>query len=107
MNWEELENGQKVKVLEDIIYFDTKSLMLSDDHDIYLTPSKLNTGITIAVAGDIGIWDSISQSLDFTKLTEDGIEINNSLNFDSVYEEYSEINEEIFEVYLGDENGTI
>lgn len=100
MTWDELKDGQRIKVLDKIFYVIDGSIVNNEDRDIYITETQITSGkglTPVANKGDIGIWNENDRKIYFSRINSDNLEVTNSLDFEDDYD-WNDINEEIFEV---------
>lgn len=101
MNWDELKDKQKIKALDKIFYVEDGSIVHNDDRDIYITESQITSGrglTVVALKDDIGIWNIVDRTLEFSKINSDGQKITSYLDFEDDYENGFIIDIDIFEV---------
>lgn len=64
MLWDELVDGQQIKILQEILELENYPICTNENWDIFITREQLNSGFnTVAKVGDIGIWDKENMCL--------------------------------------------
>lgn len=99
--WEELQDGQKIKALDDIYYIGDGSLIFSEDCEVYVTSNQIANKRLIANAGDIGTWNEDEQILYFTIEIEDNGEVKtveNEIDFSENCSYKLEVDSDVFEL---------